>query len=271
VVVMMLAVAALAAAAAAQADYHSRMPRDEIVHPEVGNRFEKREHPAEARIRASEFTQAVIDVVTGRAGTNELARLFGSGAPYLGPAKASRQLPAFPGNDDIGGIASAVRAALPEARPPERLRRELLAHAMLLTLAGVPGDEKGLAGKDSLDRKNSLAARANGGADDPLYNEIEELAHIRATHPALTRGSLQPRYASDKPGLLALSRFDPSSGREMLLLFNTSPEPLRRDVRVERRSKNFEVIAGGCPLSAQRAGSVEVELPAFGYSICHAR
>jgi hypothetical protein len=57
----------------------------------------------------------------------------------------------------------------------------------------------------------------------------------------------------------------------MLLLFNTSTEPLRANVRVETRSKEFEVLAGSCPLTAQAPGSVEVELPALGYSVCNAR
>jgi hypothetical protein len=57
----------------------------------------------------------------------------------------------------------------------------------------------------------------------------------------------------------------------MLLLFNTSTEPLKQNVAVETRSKEFEVLAGACPLTAQAPGSVEVELPALGYAVCNAR
>jgi len=57
----------------------------------------------------------------------------------------------------------------------------------------------------------------------------------------------------------------------MLLIFNTSTEPLRQNVRVETRSKQFDVLAGSCPLSAQAPGSVEIELPALAYAVCNAR
>jgi hypothetical protein len=79
------------------------------------------------------------------------------------------------------------------------------------------------------------------------------------------------RFSSDKPGLLAISRFEPGTGREILLLFNTSTVPIQQHVRVETRSKEFEVLAGICPLTADAPGSVEVEVPALGYSVCNAR
>jgi glycosidase len=171
----------------------------------------------------------------------------------------------------------------------------MLAHAMLLTLRGVPtiysGDEQGFAGKggDQDARQDMFAskvasyneqrligtrattAQANFDTNHPLYKEIAELARIRTTHPALTRGLQLIRYSSDKPGLFAVSRFDPMSGREMLLLFNSSAEPIRQNVRVDVRSTNFDALAGGCPLRAQAPGSVEVELPAFGFAVCNAR
>jgi hypothetical protein len=40
---------------------------------------------------------------------------------------------------------------------------------------------------------------------------------------------------------------------------------------VDVRSTNFDALAGGCPPSAQAPGSVEVELPAFGFAVCNAR
>ena len=125
--------------------------------------------------------------------------------------------------------------------------------------------------EDSLIGSRATTAQADFDPDHPLYKAIAELARIRTTNPALTRGLQVIRYSSDKPGLFAVSRFDPSNGREMLLLFNSSTEPLRQNVRVETRSKEFDVLVGSCPLTAQAPGSVEVELPALGYSVCNAR
>ncbi|MGE5564029.1 MAG: alpha-amylase family glycosyl hydrolase [Bacillota bacterium] len=241
------------------------------------------------------FGRAVIDVVAGVHGTDELARLFRADPLYEGGAEAALQLPTFLGNHDAGRFPALLKMFGFKGSNAELLQRDMLGHAMLLTLRGVPtiysGDEQGFVGKggdqaarqdmfpskvasyneDPLLGTRATTAQANFDPSHPLYQEIAELAHIRTTHPALTRGLQVIRYSSDKPGLFAVSRFDPKSGREMLLLFNTSTQPLQQNVRVETRSKEFEVLAGVCPLTAQAPGSVEVELPALGYSVCYAR
>jgi glycosidase len=241
------------------------------------------------------FGRAVIDVVAGVAGTDELAKLFRADPLYEGGASAALRLPTFLGNHDAGRFPALLKMFGFKGSDQELLKRDMLGHAMLLTLRGVPtiysGDEQGFVGKggdqdarqdmfaskvaryneDKLLGTNSTTAQANFNPDHPLYREIAELAHIRTSHPALTRGLQLIRYSSDKPGLFAVSRFEPGTGREMLLLFNTSTEPLKQNVAVETRSKEFEVLAGACPLTAQAPGSVEVELPALGYAVCNAR
>jgi hypothetical protein len=57
----------------------------------------------------------------------------------------------------------------------------------------------------------------------------------------------------------------------MVLLFNTSNEPIRQHVRVDTRSRHFEVLSGVCPLTADAPGTITAELPALGYSVCYAR
>jgi len=104
-----------------------------------------------------------------------------------------------------------------------------------------------------------------------MYREIAELARIRTSHRALTRGRQLVRYSQDKPGLFALSRFDPTSGREMLLLFNTSAAAIRQNVRVETRSNRFDALAGSCPQTASAPGTVAIDLPALGFAVCYAR
>ena len=241
------------------------------------------------------FARAVVDVVANGAPTDELAKLFRADPLYEGGAEAALQLPTFIGNHDAGRFGAFLRRFKPNISADEQLHRDMLAHAMLLTLRGVPtiyyGDEQGFAGKggdqdarqdmfpskvasyneDTLIGSRATTAQANFDPNQPLYKAISELAHIRTTHRSLTRGLQVIRYSSDKAGLFAVSRFDPSNGREMLLLFNTSAEPIRQNVRVETRSKEFDVLVGSCPLTAQAPGSVEVELPALGYSVCNAR
>ena len=241
------------------------------------------------------FTRAVVDVVSGTAGTDELAKLFRADPLYEGGAAAARRLPTFLGNHDAGRFPMLLKHFMPKVSDAELLQRDMLGHAMLLTLRGVPtiysGDEQGFVGKggDQDARQDMFAsqvatynedkllgiaattAQPNFNPDHPLYREIAELAHIRTSHPALTRGDQRIRFASDKPGLFAVSRFDPASGREMLLLFNTSTAPLDQNVRVETRSTQFTTLAGTCPASASAPGSVRVNLPPLGYAVCDAR
>jgi hypothetical protein len=56
----------------------------------------------------------------------------------------------------------------------------------------------------------------------------------------------------------------------MVLLFNTSMQPVHQHVRVETRSAAFETLAGTCPAKATAPGSIAVDLPALGYSVCYA-
>ena len=243
------------------------------------------------------FLWAVRDVIAKDGPTDELAKLFRSDALYEGGAAAALQLPTFVSNHDSPGhIAAAIQLARPNAGDDEVLKRDMLAQAMLLTLRGVPtiyyGDEQGFAGKGGGDQNarqdmfpsrvasynegkllgtSATTAQSNFDPQHPLYREIAKLAHIRTSHRALTRGLQVIRYAQDKPGLLAVSRFEPGSGREMLLLFNTSTAPIRQNVRVETRSTRFAALAGNCPVTAAAPGSVAVELPALGYAVCDAR
>jgi len=242
------------------------------------------------------FLWTVRAVIAGDAGTDELSKLFRADALYEGGAKAALQLPTFVSNHDSPGhIAWAIRRARPGAGDEEVLKRDMLAEAMLLTLRGVPtiyfGDEQGFVGKggdqdarqdmfpskvasyneDKLLGTSATTAQSNFDVQHPLYREIARLAHIRTSHRALTRGLQVIRYAQDKPGLFAVSRFDPGSGREMLLLFNTSTAPVRQNVRVETRSTRFESLAGACPAGTTAPGSVAIQLPPLGYAVCNAR
>jgi glycosidase len=241
------------------------------------------------------FMRAVADVLSGTAGTDELAKLFRADPLYEGGAKAALRLPTFTGNHDAGRFPMFVRHFVPNVSDDELLRRAMLANAMLLTLRGVPtiysGDEQGFVGKggdqdarqdmfasnvasyneEKLLGTNSTTAQANFNPDHPLYREIAQLAHIRTTHRALTRGLQLVRYSSDKPGLFAVSRFDPATGHEMLLLFNTSTQPIEQNVRVETRSLQFATLDGPCPQAAVAPGTVQVNLPALGYAVCDAR
>lgn len=241
------------------------------------------------------FMWGVTDVLSGKAGTDELAKLFRADALYEGGPASALRLPTFIGNHDAGRFAMQIRKRMPEIGDAELLQRDMLAHAMLLTLRGVPtiysGDEQGFVGRggdqdarqdmfpskvatfnaDKLLGTAATTAQSNFDTNHPLYREIGDLARIRRSHAALTRGMQLIRFSSDKPGLFAVSRFEPGTNREMLLLFNTSTAPVRQRVRVETRSTGFKTLAGACAANADAPGSVAISLPPLGFAVCNAR
>ncbi len=240
------------------------------------------------------FAHALIDAVGGTKGTDVFARLFDGDVLYRGGAGAALQLPTFGGNHDMGRFAMFVRKANPGANEAELLKRVMLGHAMLLTLRGVPtiyyGDEQGFVSDDGdqLAREDMFASRvaayndndligsdattavANFDPAQPLYREIAALAAIRRRTPALLHGTTLLRAFSDKPGLLAVSRFDPETGREVVLAYNTSARPLSARIAIDMRSAAFTSLYGDCPVTPDAPGSLTVNLPAFGTLICRA-
>ena len=224
-----------------------------------------------------------------------LARLTQDDVLYEGGTSAALQLPTFLGNHDAGRFAFFLREARPQMGAAEELARTLLGHAMLLTLRGVPtlyyGDEQGFAGtgndqqarqdmfpsrvaeynSDRLVGTSATTATDNFATDHPVYAEVARLAKLRRATPALLRGATTVRASSDKPGLFAVSRFDPDNGREVLIAFNTSDTALTAQVAIDPASRNFAPLSGDCPAMAAAPGSLTLTLLAFGYAVCAAQ
>jgi len=241
------------------------------------------------------FREAVIETVAGTQGTDVFETVFDGDALYEHGYDTAITLPTFTGNHDDGRFAFQLRRTFPQASEAELLDRVMLANAMLLTMRGVPtiysGDEQGFTGdggdqgsrEDMFTSKvasyndnillGTAATTAEVNFDDqhPLFRQIATLARIRTGNPALTRGRQVLRARGDRPGLLAISRFDPVTGREMLLAFNTSTDRVTQQVQVEVGSTSFRPLAGDCTATASAPGSVTVTLPGLGYAICAAQ
>ncbi|MDJ0275937.1 alpha-amylase family glycosyl hydrolase [Sphingomonas sp. 2R-10] len=239
------------------------------------------------------FREAVVQTVAGGMGTDAFETLFNGDSLYAKGFDTARQLPTFTGNHDDGRFAMVVRKAFPQASDDEVLRRLMLSNAMLLTLRGVPtiysGDEQGFAGdgNDQDAREDMFAsqvasyndnrlvgtkattATANFTPGHPLYRQIAGLAKLRTATPALTRGRQLLRAREDKPGLLAISRFDPVNGGEVLLAFNTSDAAITRNVQVDTASTRFRALAGRCG-TVTAPGAIRLTIPALGYAVCAA-
>ncbi len=240
------------------------------------------------------FGRAVADTVAGPAGTDTFTRLFDNDVLYEGGAATALQLPTFLGNHDAGRFAHFVRKANPKASDDEVLKRVILGHAMLLTLRGVPtiysGDEQGFAGdgNDQDAREDMFAskvasyndnklvgttattAQSNFDQKHPLYKAMAKLSVLRLDTPALTRGKQIIRNYEEKPGLFAVSRIDPITGREVLIAFNTSTASITRNVEVSTNSVSFQSLHGACGAKAKALGSYSVTIAPLDFIVCAA-
>ena len=241
------------------------------------------------------FAIAVREAVTGRAGTDVLADLFADDPLYAGGAAAALRLATFISNHDQGRFAYFLRQALPRISAAEAVRRVELAYAMLFTLRGVPviyyGDEQGFVGSggDNDARQDMFASKvaaynaepllgtrattavSNFNPHHPLYLAIQALARLRSAEPALRRGRQIVRASAAKPGLFAVSRIEPGTGREVLVAFNTSTAPIDAQVLIGYQSAHFVALHGPCAAEPSAPGSYRVRLAPLSFAVCAAR
>jgi glycosidase len=240
-----------------------------------------------------DFPVAVRQALTsGR--TDTLASMLDADVLFMGGEDAARKLPTFLGNHDQGRLGWRLKQLHPDYTDDQLLARERLGNALLLTLRGVPviyyGDEQGFTGygDDNAAREDMFVSQVPayrqlsrlGGSrgpdkdsfdtSHPLYRLIGDLARVRQAEPALRRGRSVVREASREAGLFAVSRFDPASGREVLLVFNTSTKPLSQPVLVESSSRHFHSLMGNCQATVSAPGSYAVQLEPLSWAICAA-
>jgi len=238
------------------------------------------------------FANAVRATVAGNAGTDKLARLFADDSLYEGGEETALQLPTYISNHDGGRFGFHVRAARPQASDDEVLKRVLLAHAMLFTLRGVPvvyyGDEQGFTGvggdqdarQDMMttrtpsylaDRRIGVVAQgSNFALEHPIARAVAKLSALRRAHAALRGGRQLVRNYSDAPGLFAVSRLDPTTGREVAIAFNTSLQPLSTVMEVDTRWRRFSALYGHCESEVVAPGSYRVMLAPLDFVVCAA-
>ncbi len=241
------------------------------------------------------FAVAAVQAASGARGSDLLARWVDDDVLYEGGARGALIQPTFLGNHDAGRFAMFLTQLNPKADAEELLARDMLGHAMLLTLRGVPviyyGEEQGMIGHggDQLARQSLFASKVpqyndqpllgsaattaqdNYNPQHPLYRLIAELAAVRRETPALTSGRTLVWRSSDKPGLFVVSRFDPVTGREVVLAFNTANAAQTARVTVAARSLEFTPLAGQCSLKADAPGSLTVTLAPLGFAVCAAK
>lgn len=241
------------------------------------------------------FQAAIREAIGKGTPPSVIVDMFDGDVNYEGGEEAARSMPTFLGNHDMGRFSTLVRDDNPGISQDDLLGRVKLGHAMLMTLRGNPviyyGDEQGFVGDgwdqaaredmfasmtDSYNDNNLIGtdattAQENFDTAHPLYVLIKELSATRAQHAALRRGKQIVRSYNDKePGLVSFSRFDPNGGTEYFLAFNTSGSALQINSSIGYGARALESLHGSCPSEVSAPGSVQLELPAYGWCIAKA-
>jgi glycosidase len=132
-------------------------------------------------------------------------------------------------------------------------------------------NRSGAGGQAEVARRLSVP-RAEAAFDPahPIFRAIAELSALRSAHEALRRGRQVVRASSDKAGLFAVSRIDPTSGQEIVIAFNTSTDAVTAPVEVARASSRFKALHGECAPDADSSGRYRVALAPLDFIVCAA-
>ncbi len=237
------------------------------------------------------FTWAVVDALSGKNGPEALSNLMANDVLYRDGPSSAKQMPTFLGNHDIARFTTHLRRRMPAISSEELLKRTQLGHALMFTMRGVPtiysGDEQGFVsdGGDQDARETHFASKVklyldndligtdrthaqdNYAQDHPIYKHIAALSKIRMASPALRRGSTVVRGHGEKPGLFTFSRIDEVSGQEVVIVANTSNQPVTANFELNPRSTSFSPLHGTCP-KLNAPGSASISLQPLDYVIC---
>jgi len=181
-------------------------------------------------------------------GTDKLGQLFANDSDYLDDDSSANQLLNFTGNHDMGRFAHMLAKSDYNYSEAEIIQRNVLAHAMVYFLRGVPiiyyGDEQGFIGKggdqdsrqnmmpsfvasyneDNVLATNKTTADDNFDPSHPFYKLFGQYSHIYHSYPALRHGVQQTLYQQDTPGIFAISRTLAKDNKSHIVLFNTSTD-----------------------------------------------
>lgn len=233
------------------------------------------------------FQASALDFAKGSA-TTKLRDFFASDDYYTDTDSNVYETPTFLGNHDMGRVAMMLGKS---ATGDDLMRRVRLANSLMYLTRGQPvvyyGDEQGFmgAGGDKDARQDLFATKTEqyaaepvlggpSGSRDrydtnaPLYQQISQLAKVRAANPALTDGAQVHRYASDGPGIYAFSRVDRATGLEYLVVANNATGAKSATFATFSDQRPFEAVYGATNgLKSGRDGRVTVTVPALSVQV----
>ncbi len=191
---------------------------------------------------------AMRDVFATNAAPTRIADMFAQDDYYIDADSNAYNLLSFVSNHDIGRLGHQIVSANPNESDEQHLARLQQAYALMYFGRGIPviyyGDEQGFVGGDG-DKANredmmpslvesqnqnklmgtdATTADANFDRHHPMYQTLRSYKKVLDLHPTLRRGKQYARFASDAPGILAISRVDPEYPNDYLVVLNTSTQ-----------------------------------------------
>jgi glycosidase len=221
------------------------------------------------------FQSSAVAVTNGKP-TTFLSDLYAGDDYYTDTDSNAYDLPTFLGNHDMGRIGNFVGGSL---------AKDVFANALMFTLRGQPvvyyGDEQGFIGDggDKDARQDMFASQVASYNDDsviggtpgslvrygtngPVFRAIADLSKLRRTNRALQDGAQITRYASNSPGIFAVSRVDRGEQVEYLVVANNASTPQTATFATYTpRGKFRSIYGGGGQVETSASGQVTVAVP----------
>jgi alpha-amylase len=205
--------------------------------------------------------------------------------------------PTFLGNHDQGRAAFMIRQDGGGLDGDALLQRVLLGYDVLYLLRGAPtvyyGDEVGMIGSggDKAAREDMFPTQVQewqteprvgsppigrGSSfdvtDNPIEVELRQLGALREAHPGLSTGWSIVRYA--KGGVAVVSRIDPASKRELVVVLNNGPAT-SVTFRTSTPSSTWSHLYGApvpfAPETSDATGTLTVPVAATGAVLLEAQ
>ena len=190
--------------------------------------------------------------------------------------------PTFLGNHDMGRGAYEIQTHGFGLTGTPLLQHIELGYDLLYLMRGAPvvmyGDEVGMIGTggDQAARQDMFPTQVSdwqtqpragsppigkGSSFDvtnnPIEDELKQLAAVRQANPALATGWTIPRYA--KGGVLVVSRIDPVTKKEYVAAFNNGPTGVKVSVQTSTAGSWTTLRPAGIPGSTSTAsGKLDV-------------
>jgi glycosidase len=229
------------------------------------------------------FQSRTVNFINNRK-AEQLGELFNDDDLYISKNTNADNLGTFLGNHDMGRIGAFIS---PISVGADDLKKDQLAHAILLTLRGIPsvyyGDEYGLTGGEDKEARQDLfptqvkkwqSQHRIGGepigsasafdTKNPMIETIKSLNQLRSKSPALFRGSQRTYFAKD--GTLAFGRYDAVTNSRFMVAFNSNSSAKNLKFDIDYQGTTWQSKLGNAIIS-QNQRSISIDLPPFGWGI----